>query len=45
MKEKEQKSLALDIPTGILRKMYRTMVKIRKFEGKVAELIEDGEIK
>jgi len=44
LNEKEQNLLASDTPTGILRKMYRTMVKIRKFEEKVAELIEDGEI-
>jgi len=45
LNKKERNLLALDIPTGILRKMYRTMVKTRKFEEKVAGLIEDGEIK
>jgi len=36
---KEQSSLALDVPTDVLRKMYATMVKIRVFEEKVAELL------
>ena len=39
MNEKEQNLLASDIPTDILRKMYVTMVKIRKFEERVAELV------
>jgi TPP-dependent pyruvate/acetoin dehydrogenase alpha subunit len=39
LNEKEQNLLASDIPTGILRKMYVTMVKIRKFEERVAELV------
>ncbi len=39
MNEKEQSSLALDAPADVLRKMYATMVKIRMFEEKVAELI------
>lgn len=39
MNEKEQNLLASDIPTDILRKMYVTMVKIRKFEETVAELV------
>lgn len=38
MNEKEQILLDSDIPTDILRKMYVTMVKIRKFEERVAEL-------
>ena len=39
MNEKEQNLLASDIPTDVLRKMYATMVKIRKFEERVAELV------
>jgi len=39
LNKKEQSSLASDIPTDILRKMYVTMVKIRKFEERVAELV------
>ena len=39
MNEKEQNLFASDIPTDILRKMYVTMVKIRKFEERVAELV------
>ena len=39
MNEKEQGSIALDVPTDVLRKMYVTMVKIRKFEETVAELL------
>jgi len=39
LNEKEQSLLASDIPTDILRKMYATMVKIRKFEERVAELV------
>ena len=39
MNGKEQSSLALDVPTDVLRKMYATMVKIRVFEEKVAELL------
>ncbi|HEY4675071.1 MAG TPA: thiamine pyrophosphate-dependent dehydrogenase E1 component subunit alpha [Candidatus Bathyarchaeia archaeon] len=31
--------LASDVPTDVLQKMYVTMVKIRKFEEKVAELL------
>jgi hypothetical protein len=38
LNEKEQNSLASGIPAGILQKTYET-------EEKVAELIEDGEIK
>lgn len=39
MNEKEQNLLILDVPTDILRKMYVIMVKIRKFEERVAELV------
>jgi len=39
LNEEEQNSLASDIPTDILRKMYLTMVTIRKFEERVAELL------
>lgn len=39
-----QKLLSSNIPTDILRKMYVTMVKIRKFEEKVAELIISKEL-
>jgi len=39
LNEKEQNLLASDIPTDVLRKMYATMVKIRKFEERVAELV------
>jgi len=39
LNEKEQNLLASNIPTDILRKMYVTMVTIRKFEEKVAELV------
>lgn len=39
MNEKEQNLLASYISTDILRKMYVTMVKIRKFEERVAELV------
>ncbi len=39
MKGKEQSSLTLDVPTDVLRKMYVTMVKIRVFEERVAELL------
>jgi TPP-dependent pyruvate/acetoin dehydrogenase alpha subunit len=39
LNEKEQNLLASDISTDILRKMYVTMVKIRKFEERVAELV------
>lgn len=44
MSQKEQNLLASDIPTDILRKMYMMMVKIRKFEERVAELIPPKEI-
>jgi TPP-dependent pyruvate/acetoin dehydrogenase alpha subunit len=36
---KEEKSASSDVPIRILRDMYTTMVKIRKFEEKVAELL------
>jgi len=36
---KERASLALDISPDILRKMYVTMVKIRKFEERLGELL------
>jgi len=39
LNKKEQNLLASDISTDILRKMYATMVKIRKFEERVAELV------
>jgi len=39
LNEREQDFLASDIPTDILRKMYVMMVKIRKFEEKVSELL------
>lgn len=39
MNKKEQSSLASDVPTDVLRKMYVTMVKIRIFEERVAELL------
>jgi TPP-dependent pyruvate/acetoin dehydrogenase alpha subunit len=39
LKQKEVKSASSDVPPNILRKMYVTMVRIRKFEEKVAELL------
>jgi pyruvate dehydrogenase E1 component alpha subunit len=39
LNEKEQSSLALDVPVDVLRKMYTIMVKIRMFEERVAELL------
>lgn len=39
MNEKEQISLASDVPKNVLRKMYVTMVTIRMFEERVAELL------
>lgn len=39
MNKKEQDLLALDIPANILHKMYVTMVRIRKFEERIAEIL------
>lgn len=39
MNEKERTSVALDVPSEILRKIYVTMLKIRVFEERVAELL------
>jgi TPP-dependent pyruvate/acetoin dehydrogenase alpha subunit len=39
LNEKEQNLLTSGIHTDILRKMYVTMIKIRKFEERVAELV------
>lgn len=44
MSKKGQHSLALGISTDVLRKMYTIMVKIRKFEEKVGELVQTKEI-
>lgn len=34
-----------EIPVGLLREMYRTMTRIRRFEERVADLVEAGEVK
>jgi len=39
LNKKEQELLASDVPLAVLRKMYVTMIKIRVFEEKVAELL------
>lgn len=39
MNKNERASLTSDIPSDVLRKMYITMVKIRKFEERLAELL------
>jgi pyruvate dehydrogenase E1 component alpha subunit len=39
LKQKEGKTASSDISPDLLRKMYVTMVKIRKFEERVAELL------
>jgi len=39
LNEKERTSVALDVPSEILRKIYVTMLKIRVFEERVAELL------
>ena len=36
--------IAMDIPAKTLRAMYVTMLKIRKFEERVAELVSKKEI-
>jgi len=39
LNKKEQSLLVSDVPTDVLHKMYATMVKIRVFEERVAELL------
>jgi len=44
LSRKGQHAVALDVPTDVLREMYTTMVKIRKFEERVGELVQTKEI-
>jgi len=44
LSKKKQNPPASDIPPNVLRKMYITMVKIRKFEERVGELVHLKEI-
>jgi TPP-dependent pyruvate/acetoin dehydrogenase alpha subunit len=39
LNKRGQRLLSTDIPTDILKEMYVTMVKIRRFEEKVAEIL------